>query len=80
MGAPHSLAPVGSRCNPSAWFISSLPLCSPPEVLSEEDKLKMSKIKKKMRRKVRAWGSGAAQVWVGVSLVQGVPERVLSSP
>nr|XP_041567487.1 bromodomain adjacent to zinc finger domain protein 2A isoform X1 [Taeniopygia guttata]XP_041567488.1 bromodomain adjacent to zinc finger domain protein 2A isoform X1 [Taeniopygia guttata]XP_041567489.1 bromodomain adjacent to zinc finger domain protein 2A isoform X1 [Taeniopygia guttata] len=50
------------------------------EVLSEEDKLKMSKIKKKMRRKVWAWGSGAAQVWVGVSLVQGVPERVLFSP
>lgn len=42
-----------------------LPLCPPPEVLSEEDKLKMSKIKKKMRRKVRAWGSGDAQVWVG---------------
>uniref|UniRef100_A0A8C3U849 Bromodomain adjacent to zinc finger domain 2A n=1 Tax=Catharus ustulatus TaxID=91951 RepID=A0A8C3U849_CATUS len=35
------------------------------EVLSEEDKLKMSKIKKKMRRKVRAWGSGGAQVWRG---------------
>ncbi|XP_009466987.1 PREDICTED: bromodomain adjacent to zinc finger domain protein 2A, partial [Nipponia nippon] len=31
------------------------------EVLSDEDKLKMSKIKKKMRRKVRvaAWGSGS---------------------
>uniref|UniRef100_A0A8C3QF02 Bromodomain adjacent to zinc finger domain 2A n=1 Tax=Cyanoderma ruficeps TaxID=181631 RepID=A0A8C3QF02_9PASS len=50
------------------------------EVLSEEDKLKMSKIKKKMRRKVRAGGWGAAQIWVGVSLVQGVPERVVSSP
>lgn len=31
-------------------------LSAPPEVLSDEDKLKMSKIKKKMRRKVRARG------------------------
>lgn len=59
---------------------SPLSLCAPLEVLSEEDKLKMSKIKKKMRRKVRAWGSGTAQLWVGAFLVQGVPEWVLSSP
>ncbi|XP_064494997.1 bromodomain adjacent to zinc finger domain protein 2A isoform X1 [Pseudopipra pipra] len=45
------------------------------EVLSDEDKLKMSKIKKKMRRKVRACGSGWALGLlgsrVGVSLVWG---------
>lgn len=54
--------------DPGTWFMFTLLLCPLPEVLSEEDKLKMSKIKKKMRRKVRAWGSGDAQVWVG-----GVP-------
>jgi len=43
------------------------------EVLSDEDKLKMSKIKKKMRRKVRAaaWGSGWC--WAPPGLAQGLP-------
>lgn len=59
------------------------------EVLSDEDKLKMSKIKKKMRRKVRVAARGLGWLWghsgsgVGASLVREghqVLELVLSLP
>lgn len=97
-GTP-SLVPLaqGGSCSPSQPGSGGTPAAGPlplslsalTEVLSDEDKLKMSKIKKKMRRKVQAAAWGVGWLWgpsrsgVGASLLQEghwVPELVLPLP
>lgn len=97
-GTPSLVPPTqGGSCSPSQPGFGGTPAAGPlplslsafTEVLSDEDKLKMSKIKKKMRRKVQAAAWGLGWLWgpsrsgVEASLLREghwVPELVLPLP